>query len=562
MTTTTPRSETEAVAEARTERPRLAEGVELLGPYEHSGYREPPLMVRRSDNQLVQLPPMLYLVAERSDGSRDLASIGREVGERIGREVAADDVKYLIDEKLRPLGIVPTTGDIEPELPKADPLLGLKLRKGVVSEEAVGALARMFSFLFWPPVLLLAVAAFVAFDVWLFFVHGLAGGAREALYRPGLLLLTLGLVILAAALHEIGHAAACRYGGARPGVMGVGLYIVWPAFYTDVTDAYRLSRGGRLRTDLGGVYFNALFVLALGGVYALSGLESLLLVVLLVHFEMAHQMLPFLRLDGYYVVADLVGVPDLFQRIRPILTSFLPWAPTDPRVSELKPWVRFAVTGWVMVVVPIIVLQLIMVVTVAPRLLGTAWDSMRENWTVMSAAWADGRWIEGLTGILQLLLLILPIAGIAYLFWMLGARFVRGWRETKGRPLARSMLSVTGAAFLVFVALAWWPGAQKYEPIQPGERWTVPAVVAAAATVPSGAEGIALIDVGASPAGNGQQPAAAVDEGILPSASPSPSVTQTSPSPSTSSASPSVSPSTSPAVSSSVSPTITPSVSP
>jgi hypothetical protein len=200
-------------------------------------------------------------------------------------------------------------------------------------------------------------------------------------------------------------------------------------------------------------------------------------------------------------------------------------------------------------------------VTVAPRLLGTAWDSMRANWTVMSAAWAEGRWIEGLTGILQLLLLILPIVGIAYLFWMMGARFVRGWRETKGRPLARSMLSVTGAAFLVFVALAWWPEAQKYEPIQPGERWTVPAVVAAAATVPSGAEGIALIDVEASPAGSGQQPAE-VDGEILPSASPSPSVTQTSPSPSPSTVSPSVSPSASPVVSSSVSPTTSPSVIP
>ena len=46
--------------------------------------------------------------------------------------------------------------------------------------------------------------------------------------------------------------------------MGAGLYIVWPAFYTDVTDAYRLGRGGRLRTDLGGIYFNAIFALAIG----------------------------------------------------------------------------------------------------------------------------------------------------------------------------------------------------------------------------------------------------------------------------------------------------------
>ena len=48
----------------------------------------------------------------------------------------------------------------------------------------------------------------------------------------------------------------------RPGVMGAGLYLVWPAFYTDVTDSYRLGRGGRLRTDLGGLYFNAIVAVA------------------------------------------------------------------------------------------------------------------------------------------------------------------------------------------------------------------------------------------------------------------------------------------------------------
>ena len=47
-----------------------------------------------------------------------------------------------------------------------------------------------------------------------------------------------------------------------PGVMGAGLYLVWPAFYTDVTDSYRLGRAGRLRTDLGGLYFNAIVVVA------------------------------------------------------------------------------------------------------------------------------------------------------------------------------------------------------------------------------------------------------------------------------------------------------------
>ena len=557
-TTSTPREASDVgvrdgQGEARTAAPpRLAQGVELLGKYEHSGYREPPLMVRRPDNQLVQMPPLLYLVAEQIDGSHDVEEIGDVVGERIGRELAPDDVQYLIDEKLLPLGLIESDGGPAPELERVDLLLALRLRKSVISERIVGALARVFSPLFWVPVVLLVVAGFAALDVWLFFIHGLAQGLREALYQPGLLLLTLGLVIVAAFFHEIGHAAACRFSGAVPGVMGVGLYIVWPAFYTDVTDAYRLSRGGRLRTDLGGVYFNAIFVLALAGIYALTGLESLLLVALVVQFEMIHQLLPFLRLDGYYIVADLVGVPDLFQRIRPILLSFVPWLPTDARVKDLKPWVRFVVTGWVLVVLPFIVFQIVMIVLATPRIVGTAWDSFRSIWQPMTAAFGGGKWLEGLNGMVQLLLLILPMAGILYLFVMLGVRFVRGWRVTKGRPVARSMLSVTGAAILTFIALAWWPNPpDRYRPIQQGERWTAPAFVAAAASLPGGGPGLGSSDPTA--AGN-TQPTSSRGTASQTDPSPSPTVTGT--------VTPSASASTSPSATPTPTPTLTPTLSP
>src|SRR5207244_2054557 len=75
---------------------------------------------------------------------------------------------------------------------------------------------------------------------------------------------------------------------------------------------------------LGGVYFNALIMLATLGIYLVTDLEVLIFVILLLQFEMLHQFLPFLRLDGYYVIADLTGVPDIFARIRPVLASLLP----------------------------------------------------------------------------------------------------------------------------------------------------------------------------------------------------------------------------------------------
>ena len=38
-------------------------------------------------------------------------------------------------------------------------------------------------------------------------------------------------------------------------------------------DAYRLGKRGRLRTDLGGMYFNAIFALIVGAVYAATSFE-------------------------------------------------------------------------------------------------------------------------------------------------------------------------------------------------------------------------------------------------------------------------------------------------
>ena len=56
----------------------------------------------------------------------------------------------------------------------------------------------------------------------------------------------LGLSVLCAAFHECGHAPLPLRRRA-PGMIGVGIYLVWPAFFANVTDSYRLSRAGRLR---------------------------------------------------------------------------------------------------------------------------------------------------------------------------------------------------------------------------------------------------------------------------------------------------------------------------
>jgi putative peptide zinc metalloprotease protein len=452
--------------------PELADGIELIGEYEDSGFKEPPSIARRADGQIIQLPAILYVVAERIDGRRSYAEIGDEVGQAIGRGLGAEDVQFLVEEKLRPLGIAAGPNGETPELKKADPLLALKFRVAVVPEGVTHAITSVFYPFFFPPVILAALAALITFDVWMFFFHGIAQGARSIVYNPLLLFMLLGLVIVATALHEIGHATAARYGGAKPGVMGAGIYVVWPAFYTDVTDAYRLSRVGRLRTDLGGIYFNALFALGTAGVYLLTGFEPLLIVVLVQHFQIIQQLLPFLRLDGYYILSDLTGVPDLFNRIKPTLRSLLP-GHTDERVTELKRWVRFVVVAWVLVLVPVLLFVFGSIVINAPRIFATAYDSLLVHWDKTNVAFEDGQTSQGLLSGLQMATLALPALGMALSTSRASTRaFKGGWRWSEGYPVRRLGL-VTGTAGLVAaLGFLWYPNGD-YKPIQPGERGTV-----------------------------------------------------------------------------------------
>jgi putative peptide zinc metalloprotease protein len=455
------------------QRPALSPGVELIGEYEGSGFKEPPSLVRRADGQILQFPPLLFELLRTVDGHRDLDDIAAVVSDRVERRLEPGDISFLLDEKLRPQALVTAPDGTSPRLKRPDPFLAFRYRLGVISEQASARLGATFMPLFLPPVLLVLAGALVAADWWLFFDHGVAQALRQILYHPAWFLPLLAAVVVCAAFHEIGHATACRYGGARPGRMGCGLYLAWPAFYTDVSDAYRLNRRGRLRTDLGGVYFNVIIIVVATGVYLMThSLEILVLLVAIQHLEIAHQLLPVIRLDGYYVVSDLTGVPDLFARIGPVLRGLLFWKEPDPKVSALKGWVRAAVTAWVLIVVPLLFLELLLVLIHLPRILGTSWDSAGRLGRATARAFSQGPLLEAVSDPLQILVLAIPIAGLLLMIAQLFRKVAWwAWRITRHRPFHRGAALLALSAAVVLLALAWIPG-RNYHPIGPGERGT------------------------------------------------------------------------------------------
>jgi len=469
------RSGAEPTAGPATQRIQLADGVELLGSSEGSGYVDEHHLARTAAGRVVQLTELLFLVAQAAgpDGASD-EEVAARVSKDFGKSVSADNVRQLAD-KLRPLGVLAEADGSQPDIPDADPLLALKLRSTLLGPAGVRRLTLPLRPLFFLPIVVAAMVGLVAMDLWLFLSHGLAQGLRQSMEKPALFLLAFGLVVVSAAFHECGHATACTVGGGKPGRMGAGIYLAWPAFYTDVTDAYRLDRKARLRTDLGGVYFSCLLVLALGGVYAVTGFEPLLLIAFLMQIEVVHQMLPFLRLDGYYVVSDLVGVPDLFKRTGPILKSMVPGAKPEPSVLELKRWVRNVVRVWVLVVVPVLLFNVGMILLNFPRMLSTAWDSAAK--LVHGITHAGGATVA--IDVIQLVFLVIPIAGLGYTFVKLFGQLGRkGWTASAGSGPKRLGFLTATALVLGLLAFAWWPDG-RYTPYRPGETGTIESQAAA-----------------------------------------------------------------------------------
>jgi putative peptide zinc metalloprotease protein len=466
-----------ASAPAAPPRPARAQGVQLIGEMAGSGYRRPPSLVRRADGQTLQLTPMLYQVLCAMDGERTYADVAEVVSQRIGKLATARDILFLSESKLRPLGLVRGLDGSEPETQKASPLLGLRCKLAVTNPDVTRRITAPFAALFHPLVAIPMIAAFAAATVWLMFEKGLASATHEAFYEPGLLLLVFLLTVLSAGFHEFGHAAACRYGGATPGGMGVGLYLVWPVFYTEVTDSYRLGRIGRLRVDLGGLYFNAVFAMAMLGVWALVRWDALLLVIGAQVLQMVRQLAPLVRFDGYHILADLIGVPDLFAHIKPTLLGLLPHRWGAPETKVLKGWARAVVTLWVLAVVPLLAFFFGLMVKVLPRLAVTAWDSLGRQWAAFGVNWADGDLYGVGVRLLSVLAICIPVLSTAYLIVRIVRRVVVGvLRMTAGKPALRAVAAAGAALLLALVAWVWWTDGEP-QPIRHDEPGTVPDIM-------------------------------------------------------------------------------------
>jgi putative peptide zinc metalloprotease protein len=471
--------------------------VRLAGQYQESAYTDPPWLIERGDAGYVHITPLIYRVAELCTGENTYDDIARKLTEA-GTPVQPQTIQRLVGQLLIPRGlVVAADGSVAQTSAAGRGLTRINIRTREIRPETIERFTRILRWFYWPPVAAIVLLAAAAAEGWLYFVHGIAGGLRDALNYPGLTLVIMLFVIVAAAFHELGHAAAMHYAGSSVNGMGAGVYMVYPVFYTDVTNNYRLGRWPRLRTDLGGFYFNLIFVVAVMGAYALTRQEFLLLVVLLINFEIIHQLLPFLRLDGYWALADATGVPDFLTQMAAFVRRIVPGL-RGQKMPELKWWGKAIFASYILISLPLMGFLLFVLVRAAPRAFATAYQSALNQAHGYALAQAHGDILGMVSAVGQILLLAIPTLGLAYTLTLLLIKLSRGiWRWSAPswpRRAAGGALSVGIAALLVWLWMparpssasprpqagpAYAAASSDFRPIGQQDQGTVPEAVAA-----------------------------------------------------------------------------------
>jgi len=130
------------------------------------------------------------------------------------------------------------------------------------------------------------------------------------------------LFLVSSLIHELGHAVACRYFGVKHGGIGIGLYLNFPVFYTDVSNIWMLSRKKRLVVNFAGVYFQLILLLPILLLYFYTNEVFLKYFIFIVNINFLVTLNPFFKFDGYWIISDLLGVPNLRKRTIEIFTYY------------------------------------------------------------------------------------------------------------------------------------------------------------------------------------------------------------------------------------------------
>ena len=173
-------------------------------------------------------------------------------------------------------------------------------------------------FFFRAPVVVASGAVAIAGLVCFVIVQRSGTYSLSSTAAPGETILFLALALFLTFAHELGHATVLVH--YRRHVIEAGFFIFFgsPAFFVDASDGLLLDRRQRIMQAFAGP-FAELVLAGIASIIMISfpdtGVAAFLYRFALInYFVIFMNLIPLLELDGYWIFADLIQVPDLRRR--------------------------------------------------------------------------------------------------------------------------------------------------------------------------------------------------------------------------------------------------------
>jgi len=276
------------------------------------------IIVDEESDQYFRFPEVEFGIFWDLDGETSLEAVKEKIEKQLdGAELPMDQLEGFVKD-LEQKGLLESS-ERKPKKKQVNTLANVfYLRfKALDPERMLNAIHDPLSFVFRRDFVLLALGIIAAsFTFSLFYRTEMLSQAGGLFHGGGLLVLYLSLLCVGF-VHETGHALTCRHYGGRVKEMGFMLIYFQPAFYANVSDAYLFKdKYSKAAVGAGGLFFQFIFAgfAALCWYFSIPG--SVISIASIAIISMSSitaffNLNPLIKLDGYYVLGDLLEVTNL-----------------------------------------------------------------------------------------------------------------------------------------------------------------------------------------------------------------------------------------------------------
>jgi putative peptide zinc metalloprotease protein len=171
--------------------------------------------------------------------------------------------------------------------------------------------------------------------------------------------------------------------------------------------------------------------------------------------------LPFVRFDGYWIVSDLAGVPDLFPRFAAALRRVAQgpgatgrharkYRGDGPGIEDLRPYSRRIIVLWAGVTALVLPIELALTLLLSATLFVSFSLGVVSRYDSLQHDVAAGNLAGTALDVIQALMLVVFLVGLAYALCFLSYRIC----QYAVRRLGRGLWSRVAVAVLVLGVLA------------------------------------------------------------------------------------------------------------